>query len=75
MVADHLLCEGAHIFVLGFVERLLARVDVDESGSVGDMSDLRVGRLSVSGDGGAPSARTATAAIAILCMTVPFLWH
>src|SRR5262245_10478905 len=73
MVADHLLREGAHGFILGLVEGLFARIDVDQSGGVGHMSDLGVGRVSAA-TAAVPSASAAKVAMAILCMTVPFLW-
>jgi len=44
VVGDHLLGEGAHVLVLGLVERLFARLDVELPGGLGD--------LGVSGFGG-----------------------
>jgi hypothetical protein len=45
MVPNHPLSEGADIFILAFVESLLARLDVEHTGSIRDMGDLRVGWL------------------------------
>src|SRR4051794_19657278 len=45
MVADHIVGERLDLLVAGFGFRLFGRVDVDHPGGVGDMRDLRVGRL------------------------------
>jgi hypothetical protein len=45
VIADHVLGKGAHLLVLGFLQRLFGRLDVDLAGGVGDVRDVGVRRL------------------------------
>src|SRR5262245_29337624 len=45
MVAQHVLGKGDDLLVLGFLDDLLGRVDVDDARRIGDMGDLRIARL------------------------------
>ena len=45
MVAHHVVGESADVLVLGFRQRLLGGLDVELPRRVGDMGDLRIGRL------------------------------
>ncbi len=44
VVTDHFLGEGADLGVLALLQRLLAGLDVDHPGGVGDVGDLRIRR-------------------------------
>lgn len=52
VVALHGLGEGADLKIGRLLQRLLSRVDVQLTGGIGDVGDLRVGRSGVLGHGG-----------------------
>jgi len=45
MIAHHAFGKGANFLVLGFCKRLLPSFDVNDAGSIGNVRDLRIGRL------------------------------
>jgi len=52
------VAKGAHVVVLTFLQCLLCRLDIDLTGGVGNVSDLRVGRLLLRArDGGSKQNR------------------
>src|SRR6185437_11565136 len=53
MVAHHVFGKGLDFLVAGFLQGLFRRRDVDHTGGVGDMRNLRIGRFGALCEGGA----------------------
>ena len=45
MVAHHVFCEGLDVLIAGFSQRLLGRRNIDHTGGICDMGDLRISGL------------------------------